>query len=718
MRAVLLAGRYGSVRGHSMRRDSSIGIEARSAETDGQFDLAALGNAIWRKRRWVLIPTLLAAVGATVFVMLATPIYRSEALVLIENRETAYNRPELGDRLGERDRPLMDPEAVQSQVQLAYSRDLAREVIRDLKLNDRPEFNPAAGSPIYALLSLVGLTRDPSRTSLDERVLERFHERLTVYQVERSRVIAIDFRSESPVLAAEVANAVADRLLDFQRKAKQESMRQTSNWLSSEIEQLRPQVAEAEARVESFRGKSNLYVGNNNTSLSAQQLAEANTQLVQARTQRADAETKARMIREMLRTGRPIEASEIVNSELIRRLNEQRVTLKGQLAEQSSTLLEQHPRIKELKAQISDLEAQTRTEAEKLVRSLENDARIAGARVETLSANLDQIKKQASALGVEDVQLRALEREAKSRRDLLESYLSRYRDLSARESPDAVPADARVLSRAIPSPTPYFPKRLPIILIVAFATMMCAVTLICLMELLSGNSMRDQRPAAPALPTELPAAGPKAWIGAPNATPNQERELAALVEHVRNQGRGILVVTSANGGDRAPSVAIALARELGNGARVLFLDCTVGAAPTGSAATDRSAAGFADLLFGVASFGEVIQRDPGSRIHVIPVGRGIRDTATLLAGERLGIILGALSQTYDHVVVFVPHLETVEGGARLARFARGVILVAEEGNEGGEAAAFDALGTRGFTNVAVATVGGRIHTRTSPRAAA
>jgi uncharacterized protein involved in exopolysaccharide biosynthesis/Mrp family chromosome partitioning ATPase len=570
-----------------MRRDSSSSVETRSAEpSDGQFDLAALGNALWRKRRWILIPTALAALAATVFVMLATPVYRSEALVLLENRETAYNRPELGDRLGERDRPLMDAEAVQSQVQLAYSRDLAREVIRGLKLSERPEFNPAAGSPIHALLSLVGLTRDPSRTSLDERMLERFHERLTVYQVERSRVIAIDFRSESAVLAAEVANAVADRLLDFQRKAKQESMRQTSSWLASEIEQLRPQVAEAEAHVE------------------------------------------------------------------------------------------------------------------------------------TLSADLDQVKKQASALGVEDVQLRALEREAKSRRDLLESYLSRYRDLSAREGPDAVPADARVLSRAIPSPTPYFPKRLPIILIVTFATLMCAVTLISLVELLSGNPMRHAGAMAPALPTELQAAAPKAWIGAPNAAPNQERELAALAEHVRNRGRGIQVVTSADGGDRAPSVAIALARELGRGARVLFLDCSVGAAPSAGAGMDRSAAGFADLLFGVASFGEVIQRDPDSRIHVIPVGRGIRDTAALLAGDRLGIILGALSQTYDHVVLFVPYLATVEGGARLARFARGVVLVAEEDNEGGGADAFDALAARGFTNVAVATVGGHIRTKSSPRAAA
>ena len=46
----------------------------------------------------------------------------------------------------------------------------------------------------------------------------------------------------------------------------------------------------------------------------------------------SDAETKARLIRDMLKSGRPVEASEVLNSELIRRLTEQRVTLRAQFA--------------------------------------------------------------------------------------------------------------------------------------------------------------------------------------------------------------------------------------------------------------------------------------------------------------------------------------------------------------------------------------------------
>src|SRR4029077_1900624 len=231
-----------------------------------------------------------------------------------------------------------------------------------------------------------------------------------------------------PDLAARVANSIADGYLVLQQNTRREQAKDASQWLSGEIDNLRQKVSEAEARVEDFRSKSSLFVGTNNTTLSNQQMGEVNTQLNNARALKSDIEAKARLIREMLQGGKPIEATELLNSELMRRLSEQRVTLRAQLAEQSSTLLDNHPRIKELKAQLGDLDRQIRDELSKMSRSLDNDARIAGNRVESLSAQLDLLKKQASSTNGQDVQLRALEREAKAQRDLLESYLAKYRE--------------------------------------------------------------------------------------------------------------------------------------------------------------------------------------------------------------------------------------------------------------------------------------------------
>src|SRR5262249_35494472 len=160
-------------------------------------------------------------------------------------------------------------------------------------------------------------------------------------QVEKSRVIAIEFDSEDPDLAAQAANTIADTYLAMQQAAKQEQSRTASAWYANKIDEMRKAVADAEAKVEQYRAQANLFVGTNNTTLSNQQLGDFNAQLAAARGQKADAEVKARIIRDALRAGGAVEFSDIINSELMRRLSEQRVALRAQLAEQSSTLLDQ-----------------------------------------------------------------------------------------------------------------------------------------------------------------------------------------------------------------------------------------------------------------------------------------------------------------------------------------------------------------------------------------
>ncbi len=452
---------------------------------DAELDLPALGAALWLKKWKILRPTILVALTTLLAVQVVTPRYRSESRVFIEGRDNIYLRPD-ADK-DNSNRTAVDEEAVTSQAQIILSRDLAREVIDKLKLGERPEFDPTLTgvSPIKAVLGLFGLVKDPLSMTPEERVLNAYYDRLTVTPVEKSRVIDIDFLSQDPELAAQVANAIADGYLLRQREAKEEQAKSAGEWLAGEIETMRQKVADAETKVEDFRAKANLLVGANNTTLSAQQLSEVNAQLAAARAQKADAEAKAKTIRDMLRSGGPIESSDVLNSELIRRLTEQRVTLRAELAEQSSTLLDNHPRIKELKAQIDDLDNQLRTEAETVARSFENDAKLAGARVDSQVATLDELKDQAASGNEQDVQLRALARDAKSQRDLLESYLAKYREATSRDTINSTPADARVISRATVSNIPAYPKKLPTVLIATVATLVLSSGLIVTKEILA-----------------------------------------------------------------------------------------------------------------------------------------------------------------------------------------------------------------------------------------
>lgn len=626
----------------------------------GDLDLRVIWQTLKRKKRWVIIPTLCAFGLALAAVNLVTPRYKSEARILIDGRENVFLRPN-GERNEER--AALDPEAVTSQVQLVLSRDLARDVIKKNKLAENPEFDPVLRgvSPIKSLLALFGIGRDPFRMTPEERVLDAYYQRLTAYAVDKSRVIVIEFQSRDPELAARVANSIADGYLVLQQGARREQAKAAGQWLSGEIDNLRKKVADAEARVEDFRSKSSLFIGTNNTSLSNQQLGELNTQLNNARALKSDAESKARLIREMLKTGKPLEASDVLNSELMRRLQEQRVTLRAQLAEQSSTLLDQHPRIKELKAQLADLDHQIREEAGKISRSLENDARIASGRVDGLSNSLDRLKKQATSSNGDDVKLRALEREAKAERDLLESYLAKYREATARENIDAAPADGRIISRGIVSNTPAYPKKLPIVLIATLATLMLTAGYIATGELLRMTAPRASAmfssvparvaagvaPAAPIAPAIMPAVrDTHPDLGA------DVGEIDQLANELRDEGEAARKITIMGTGqnETITLTALTLARLLARSAKVVLVDLSPSSPTLTAVSVDPAAPGLADLMLGEASFGQVITRDKLSSVHLVGAGRPGTDRA-LLQSPRLTLALDALLRVYDHVLL-------------------------------------------------------------------
>jgi polysaccharide biosynthesis transport protein len=629
----------------------------KAAPASGDLDLRTVWQALRRKRSWIIVPTVLAAALSMSIVNLVTPRYKSEARILIDGRENIFLRPN-GERNDERN--ALDPEAVTSQVQLLLSRDLARDIIKKNKLAERPEFDPVLQglSPLKSLLALIGIGRDPFSMTPEERVLDAYFDRLTAYAVDKSRVVVIEFQSRDPELAARVANSIAEGYLVMQQGARQNQAKSAGQWLSGEIDSLRKKVAEAESRVEDFRSKSSLFIGTNNTTLSNQQMGEINTQLNNARALKSDAESKSQMIREMLQTGKPIEASEILNSELIRRLSEQRVTLRAQLAEQSSTLLDGHPRIKELKAQLNDLDRQIREEASKVSRSLDNDARIASGRVEGLNASLEELKRQATSTNGQDVQLRALEREAKAQRDLLESYLAKYREATTRENIDAAPADGRIISQAIVSNSPAYPKKMPIVLIATLATLMLTAGGIATSELLrmtapiAASSTPIRILAAPSEP--IPPSEP-ITVSVPNVHPElgaRVTEIEQLAQELRATGESGRKITVLGTGEGASITltALTLARMLARTAKVVLVDLSVSSPTLTAASVDATAPGLADLVLNEASFGQVITRDRLSRVHLVNAGRPGTDRV-LLQSPRLTLALDALLRVYDHVLL-------------------------------------------------------------------
>jgi exopolysaccharide transport family protein len=472
--------------------------------SDVDVDLRELFASLARKWPRILAVSLIVAGIAFALAWVATPLYMGETRILIETRESPFTRP---DNTTEADRPILDEEGVTSQVEIIGSTDILKQVANKLELHKLKEFDPAVDMSLFTrLMVIAGLVSDPNDIPPDERVLKAMREKLDVYRVENSRVIVIEFSSEDPKLAAAVPNAIAEAYIAVSRDAKLASNSDATEWLEPEIADLRTRVKEAELRVAGFRSQHDLLIGDNSTQLSTQQLAELSTELSRVRANRGAAEANAESVRSAIENGASLDAlPEVLSSTLIQRLRERQVELKAQIADLSTTLLDGHPRIRALRSQLVDLDSQIRSEAQKVLQGLENEANTAQFREKQLIADLNTLKAESARAGDQTVELRALEREAAAQRELLESYLTRYREAASRRDGNYLPVDARIFSRAIAPAEPYFPNILPIVGAAFAASLLIMAIVTLLQELFSGRAMRPAGPMIePIVEVEMP----------------------------------------------------------------------------------------------------------------------------------------------------------------------------------------------------------------------
>jgi polysaccharide biosynthesis transport protein len=623
--------------------------EDETETSTNEIDLSRLGRALATRRWWVIGPTLAAFLGAALFVNVVKPRYTSDARLLLENQDDFLGRPDKADR-GDGNGP--DAEGVQSQIQLLTSRDLARRAIHTLELKGDAEFDPLANGVgvLTRVMVLLGITRDPTLMSPEDRILEKFSERLAVLSPTKTRVLSIEFSSRNPDLAARGANAVAESYIEMQQEAKRDMARSAAGSLATLVSALRERVADAEAKVESYRAESGLLIGANNTIIPTQQLGELNNQLSSARAAQAEAQAKANLLRDMLRQGRVGEIPDVANNETIRRIFEQRVSLRAQFALESRTLLPMHPRIKELTAQLADIDQQWRAAAERTARTLENEARIAAARVDNLTRVLNDQKLVAGSAGAEEVKLRELERAARLLKEQLEAETSKYQQALAREQMKATPADARIIQRALAPQLPAFPKKTPIVAFSTMATLVLSIGAIIAAELLTGRAR-----VAPLGEGDAARMTQRAFVDGEkahdeeldeNETDEAEVVVAAMAQARAETAACVRVLISPLDDDRRCGVALNLARTLAGQGRTLLVVADAGdGAFDAQIDCDETPPGLADLVNGHAGFDEILHLDSASKLHILP--GGVAADAEDYDAE---LLVEALAQAYDFIV--------------------------------------------------------------------
>ena len=622
-------------------------------ERESAPDLPRLFKAVAARKRRILIPTLLGFAAAVAFVVVTPPRYTGVVKVLLENQESYLTRP---DKATIDTAPLLDPEAVESQAEVVTTPAVARKAIEKLHLADRPEFRSAG---VFSLLT--ALTGGSAEGSPEDRLLDTFMTRVTAFAVSKSRVVQIEFSSTDPALAAEGANTIADVYLASLEQAKSANAKSAASWLSVKIEQLRGKVAEADAKVEALKSESGLQTGANGLTAPTQQLAEIISQIAIARAAQSAAMAKAAMLKQMLAGGRLDSVPDIAKDESIRRYLETRVSLKAQIAEQARTMLPNHPRMKELNGQLAGLEAEIRAAALKSVRGFEDEAQLSGAQVKNLEAAISDQSKAVAAGDSDQVRLRALELDAKTARDQLESYLAKYREALARDADNAAPPDARIIAAALQPRSPSFPKKVPTVLIGTLGALFLSLGAV-----VAGILLTDEA-AAPAVRMRAPA---------PNVEPDAFAEIPAsdvadLVDSLASAaGDGPLtLLVTGEGAPGALFAALTAGRSLAARGRAALVDLGAPQAWLFDVLDPEELPplGLSDALAGRIGLDEALRRDLSSRLDILPAGSG------LVAAEGLEAALDALTQSYRFLIVHASDWRAPAARAALGAIAAVIV---------------------------------------------
>ena len=118
-------------------------------------------------------------------------------------------------------------------------------------------------------------------------------------------------------------------------------------------------------------------------------------ELSRAESARSEAEARWATARDLLRSGSADVLPEVQKSPLIQNLINQRITIEREHSEASASLLQAHPRMLQLSANLKKIRQQITAEIRKVVESLEKDYKTASLRVEATAAQIEKLKTNA-----------------------------------------------------------------------------------------------------------------------------------------------------------------------------------------------------------------------------------------------------------------------------------------------------------------------------------
>jgi polysaccharide biosynthesis transport protein len=656
------------------------------------------------KRVWVVVGTLLVVFGATLIATLrSTPIYDAKGSIAINKPDPMLSNL----RDGNNSVDYYDPTDLDTEVRILQSDLLALQVIKELNLDQLPEFGghgPKQSSSLQ--LTTDAIQPDSARAT---ELLGAFKGNLRVMLEPNTRIIDIHFRGPNKELAARVVNTLANTYIEQNFKTRFESTMQASDWLSRQLVDLQMKVETSQEKLVKYQKEHNILGIDEKQNITTQKLDELNKGLTAAESDRmekeslyrlaeaGDAESAASVAGAATGAGKTSAAS----SALLDKLEAQKADFKVQAAQLGTQFGPAYPKIAQINNQIAEIDTQVQLEMKKVTARLRGDYMASLQRENMLRAALEEQKQQDNKLNESAIEYSLLKRDFETNRTLYEGLLQKLKEAGVTaglRSNNIRPVD---IARTPSAPAePNIPRNL------AFAFVLGLSSGIGLAFLLEGldNTVRtpEQAQAISGLPSlgmiplgskiSVESGAKQGLIVASSKEPveliTQARPQSQMAESYRAL-RTSLLLTSLGAPPKVILITSALPREgktttsvntaivlAQKGTRVLLIDADLRRPSIHKALGLGPRAGLSNVLTGGATAQQATVRSPIlPNLFVLPAGTPPPNPAELMASQQMFDLIAELREQYDHIVIDTPPTLSVTDAVVLSTRSDAVVLV-------------------------------------------
>jgi polysaccharide biosynthesis transport protein len=421
------------------RRDLSPPL--RHTDEVGESDIALA--EVWRivrKRKAIIFRVAFGLLAVVlVYTFIQTPKYRSEST--IEFSEENSDSLALDEQRPTGDATSVDYALMQkTQVKALLSDTLALRVIKELGLEKPPENANkhwfAAFTRKNASESGLPLEQAPYRRV---KVLNAFHQNLSVAAVPGTRMISIQFMNPDPQISALAVNALVKDYKEQYFQNRYSATIEASAWLSKQLDDLRTQVASSEQRLVDYQKQAGILGTDESHNIVMTRLEEGAKQLINAQENRIVAHT----IVHLVRNGDPEAVSGLISGSANSTFSTSRVALTTiqslrlqqseanmQYAETATHYGAANPKLMELRGRVDRIDETILQEIQNLRLRAENDYVAAQRTENALRAAFEDEKNEANQLDESAVQYTILKHEVESNRTLYDGLLKKFKEAS------------------------------------------------------------------------------------------------------------------------------------------------------------------------------------------------------------------------------------------------------------------------------------------------